>query len=408
MKILLLGLISVIFIIKLVVNLLEYQNRNAIIPKSVSDVYEREEYLNWKNYQNDNLKLNTIKLIVAYIVTMTIFSFNIHYLLVDFSKQLFAVMMLQFLFIFLILGIINLVYEVIFDYYKTFKIEEKYGFNKTTPKLFVRDNLIKFIAFLILEAGLMVFLNQVYLSTENFYLFLGMTFLAVLIFILLGPFLFKLGSKLFNKSVLLSEGSLKNKITEYTTKVNFPINNIYVIDASKRSTKANAYFTGFGKRRRIVLFDTLIDQLSEEEIVSVLAHEVGHGKHKHMLKSIPFSLLTALIMLIGIYVLVSNQEISVSFGFKESNFLFGTLMFFELFPLIVIFMGMFRNIFSRKYEYQADHYAATTYSKEKIISALKIMARNNLSSLTPHPLNVLIYASHPPLYLRVERIAEVS
>ena len=408
MKILLLGLISVIFIIKLVVNLLEYQNRNAIIPKSVSDVYEREEYLNWKNYQNDNLKLNTIKLIVAYIVTMTIFSFNIHYLLVDFSKQLFAEMMLQFLFIFLILGIINLVYEVIFDYYKTFKIEEKYGFNKTTPKLFVRDNLIKFIAFLILEAGLMVFLNQVYLSTENFYLFLGMTFLAVLVFILLGPFLFKLGLKLFNKSVLLSEGSLKNKITEYTTKVNFPINNIYVIDASKRSTKANAYFTGFGKRRRIVLFDTLIDQLSEEEIVSVLAHEVGHSKHKHMLKSIPFSLLTALIMLIGIYVLVSNQEISVSFGFKESNFLFGTLMFFELFPLIAIFMGMFRNIFSRKYEYQADHYAATTYSKEKIISALKIMARNNLSSLTPHPLNVLIYASHPPLYLRVERIAEVS
>ncbi len=401
MKILFLILITLVFVTKLLSKLLDYQTRNALIPENVKDVYDEKEYLNWKNYQRDNLKLATIQLAIGYLVTMLLFGFNFHQWLFALVAKLSNEMMVQYLLIFLVLGVIGLLYKVFFDLYKTFIIEEKYGFNKTTLKLFIRDNLIKFVLFLFAEAGIMTFLNKIYLGFDNIYLFLVISLAVAFFFIIIGPFLFKLISKLFNKTVPLEDGSLKDKIIEYTTKVNFPIANIYVIDASKRSKKANAYFTGYGRKRRIVLFDTLIEQLSETEIVAVLAHEAGHAKYRHLLKLKPLSLLAVLLIFIGIYMLVSFDQVSRAFGFFNSNFLFAALLFFELFPLLAIFTGLLTNSISRRFEYQADNYAAKTTSKEAMVSALKTLSRNNLINLTPHPINVLIFASHPPLFKRV-------
>lgn len=407
MKILFLGLISLVFIIKIVIKRLEYKNRDAQIPESVKDVYDEKEYLHWKNYKTDNLKLETVELVIEYIFIMLLFSLNIHHLLYNFANKLIDELFLQYLIIFLILGWIGLIYEAFFDYYKTFTIEEKYGFNKTTPKLFVRDYTIKFIFMLLIEAGLMTFLNKVY-NSFDVSLFLTISLGVMFFFILIAPFLMKFISKIFNKLTPLPEGSLKDKIIEYITKVKFPIDNVFVVDASKRSTKANAYFTGYGKKRRIVLYDTLIEQLTEEEIVAVLAHEAGHAKRKHIVKLIPFSLLTGLIMLVGIFVLVANKQVSTAFGFEDSNFFFGALLFFEMFPLIAIFSGSLSNYFSRRFEFQADNYAATTYSPLDMVSALKKISKNNLSNLTPHPLTVFVYDSHPPLNKRVEEILKIK
>lgn len=408
MKLVLLSLVSLVFILKVIIKILDYKNRNASIPENVKDVYNQDEYLNWRNYKMDNLKLSTFQLVISFLVIMVLLIFNIHFLLFDFISKYSDSLIIKFLFILLILDLIELFFDSFFEYYQTFTIEEKYSFNKTTPKLFIKDKVIKFIAMLIVETGLIYALYSVYTSFTNVYLFLVISLAIVFSIILIIPLLFPLVSKLFNKMTPLEDGPLKTEIINYTNKVNFPIQNVFVVDASKRSTKANAYFMGYGKKRRIVLFDTLINQLSTEEIVAVLAHEVGHAKGKHIFKQIPLSLFGSLLVLGGIFLLVSNSSVSVAFGFPNSNFLFSALLFFELFPLINIFSGLISNSFSRRYEYQADYYAATTYSKEEIISALKMIAKNNLSNLSPHPLLVLIYASHPPLSKRIEAVNNIN
>ncbi len=404
MKYIFISLIILVYIINMFIIYLQYKSRNNPLKENVSDVYDKDRYSEWKNYKIDKLKLKSISTTTVFLITIILYTFNLHFYIFEFVNDLTNNMFLEYLLILLILSLISFVVDIIFNYYETFIIEEKYNFNKLTKKLFVRDTIIKVTLGLILEVSLLFFLGKLFNSFDNVYLFLTIALSIVFIFILLMPLLQPIFSKIFNKTTPLEEGKLKDKILNYANSVNFPVENIYVIDASKRSSKSNAYFLGYGKKRRIVLFDTLTHNMSDEEIVAVLAHEAGHAKHKDFLRLLPLTLLTLTIILVSLFFLVSFDQVSISFNFNEANFLFGALLFFEIFPLIGFMTGIITNAFSRKIEYSADKFSKETYSKEKLISALKSLSNNNLVDLSPHPIIVLLNYSHPPLDKRIERI----
>jgi len=209
---------------------------------------------------------------------------------------------------------------------------------------------------------------------------------------------------LFNKQTPLEEGELRTAINNFADKVGFKLDNIFVIDGSKRSTKANAYFTGLGAKKRIVLYDTLIKDLGTEEIVAVLAHEVGHNKKKHVIQGLLISLIQTGIVLFIFSLLIDNPNLSNALGVKNPNFHIGLIAFGILYSPVSFVLGIFMNVLSRKNEYQADRFAAEHYKPEALASALKKLSVNNLSNLTPHKAYVFFHYSHPTLLQRLAHL----
>jgi STE24 endopeptidase len=213
---------------------------------------------------------------------------------------------------------------------------------------------------------------------------------------------------LFNKQTPLKEGELRDAIESFAQKTGYSLKNIYVIDGSKRSTKANAYFSGLGPKKRIVLYDTLISDLSEEEIVAVLAHEIGHYKKRHTLQGLFIGTIQTGIMLFIFSLFVKMPELSQALGAEEASFHMGLIAFGILYSPLSFILGILSNLVSRKNEYQADAYAAENHSSDALISGLKKLSKNNLSNLTPHPLYVFFHYSHPTLLQRIEAMKEIS
>lgn len=405
MKILLLSLITVVFIINITLKLLELKQAKKPLPLNVQDIYDEEKYAKWQSYQSDRFKVALIYSVTTFIIAIVLFGFNLHSVVFNFITSLTSNLYLQTLLVATFVSFLG-IFTTVIDFYETFVVEEKYGFNKTTKKLFVKDTLIKFVLVTVLLATFVFLLNILYDAFNNVYIFLAVALGVTVLLILLMPILQPLFSRLFNKMTPMEPCSLKDKIIAYAEEVSFPVTNIYVVDASKRSSKANAYFLGFGKKKRIVLFDTLIENLSEEEIVAVLAHEVGHSKHKHIVKLMPFSLLTIALMLVTLFYFVSLDEVASAFNVTNLTFIFGLLLFQEIFPLLGYLTNMMNNALSRKYEYEADRYVAVTYRKTEIIGALKALTKSNMSNLNPHRLNVFLNHSHPPLHKRIGALEE--
>src|SRR5690606_22151483 len=213
---------------------------------------------------------------------------------------------------------------------------------------------------------------------------------------------------LFNKQSPLPEGSLRDKIEAYAKQVGFKLDNIFVIDGSKRSTKANAYFSGFGKEKRITLYDTLVKDLEEEEIVSVLAHEVGHYKKKHVIFNLTAAVITTGITLWLLSLFIDNPLLSQALGISQPSFHIGLIAFGILYSPISEITGLVMNYLSRKFEYQADDYARNTYGEAGLISGLKKLSRTSLSNLTPHPAYVFMHYSHPTLLQRYRYLRKVA
>jgi STE24 endopeptidase len=228
--------------------------------------------------------------------------------------------------------------------------------------------------------------------------------LMTLIIVFMNLFYSKLIVPLFNKQTPLEEGSLKSKIETYAQKVGFELNNIFVIDGSKRSTKANAYFSGFGKEKRVTLYDTLIKDLEEEEIVAVLAHEVGHYKRKHIVFNLAASVLVLGFTLFILSLFINNPEVATAIGVSQPSFHAALIGFGILYSPISELTSLLMNFLSRKFEYQADDYAKNTFASNPLISALKKLSKNNLSNLTPHPAYVFMHYSHPPLFRRIKNL----
>ena len=373
------------------------------IPEKLADVYDEEAYKKSQAYKKENAKFSTITSLFSMSVTM-LFFFLAGFKFVDdlarnYTKNPILVALLFF-------GIILLGSDILttpFSYYQTFVIEEKFGFNKSTKKIFWTDKLKGWLMSIILGGGILSIIMLFYqYSGADFWIY---TWVLIAVFtVFMNLFYAKLIVPIFNKQTPLGEGELKTAIENYAQKVGFTLQNIFVIDGSKRSTKANAYFSGFGSQKRITLYDTLINDLETEEIVAVLAHEVGHYKRKHIIFNLIVSLLLTGFMLYLVSLFISSPLLSSALSVSIPSFHIGLIAFGILYSPISEITGLFMNYVSRKFEYQADDYAKNTFDGRYLVSSLKKLSKNSLSNLTPHPAYVFVQYSHPTLLQRIENL----
>lgn len=382
---------------------LNYSNRNASIPEEVNDIYDEKDYKKWLNYTMERFKFSEIVSGIDTLIMLLFLIFGVFVIFDDISKELFMNYRLQILAFLFIYQIITFVFGIYPSYYSTFVIEEKYGFNKTTIKTFIIDKIKGFILTVIFGGGL-VFL-MIVIDSHAGNMFFVYAWLAVSFFLVfVNVFYTTLIVPIFNKLVPLEEGELKDGISEFASSVGYEISKISVMNASKRSSKLNAFFVGMGKTKRVVLYDTLIEKMSKEEIIAVLAHEIGHGKHKHFLFGITQLIINLFIYISLFGLLISYDPFGSAFGFDGANFGFSFVMFFLLATPINVLLNFISSVFTRKHEYQADAFAAKNYGKEPMITALKVLAKENFSNLTPHPLYVKLTYSHPPIKDRIKAI----
>ena len=290
-----------------------------------------------------------------------------------------------------------------FNYYHTIVIEEKYAFNETTTRTFILDKIKSWLMIIVIGGLLLSLIVWFYETTGDVFWLYAWGIIAIFSFFM-NLFYARLIVPLFNKQTPLEEGSLRSKIESYANKVGFKLNKVFVIDGSKRSTKANAYFSGFGKEKRITLYDTLIKDLEEDEIVAVLAREVGHYKKMHIVFNLIATIATTGFTLWLLSLFIGNSLLSEALHVSQPSFHIGLIAFGVLYSPISEITGLVMNFISRKFEYQADDYARYTFDGPPLISALKKLSKNSLSNLTPHPSYVVAYYSHPTLLQRFKNL----
>lgn len=392
------------YVLDLIVESLNLKYASPILPEEFQGYYDADKYTQSQNYLKDRTNFSLLKdtifisVIVAFIL---IGGFNF---LDNFARSFgFGPIATGLVFA----GILLLASQIIgipFSAYRTFVIEEKYDFNRTTAKTFVSDILKSWILGALI--GGIVFAGVVWFFDKMGRWAWLYCWIGVVIFQLFLTFIAPVAiMPLFNKFVPLENAELKSTIENYARSQDFKIKGIFKIDASKRSTKSNAFFTGFGKYRRIALFDTLIQKHSIDELVSVLAHEIGHYKKRHIIKMIILSILSAGLMFFILSFFINNKALFAAFKMEEVS-VYASLVFFGFLYIPISFiLSIFTNFLSRKYEYEADLFAASTYKKpEAMILALKKLVVDNLANLTPHPLKVFLHYNHPPALERIDAI----
>ena len=388
--------------------ILEYindKNWKTDIPKNMNAFYAKEKYEKARKYSIEKGKISFISSTFSLILVLLLLWFEGYGFIDSFISTKYDGLFIQSGLFFLVLMILNDLIKLPFEYYFTFIIEEKYGFNKTTIRTFLTDKIKKYILAILIGGGILA--GTIYLFSyvnNSFWLWLwtGMS----IFLILTNMFYAELIVPIFNKLKPLNNGSLKNKIEAYSKKVGYSLSKIYVIDGSKRSSKANAFFSGLGSRKTIALYDTLIEKHSEDELVAVLAHEVGHYKKKHILTSLILSILQLGLMCFLFELCLNEENISKALGSDKVVFHLGLVGFGILYSPIGTIVGIFMNILSRKNEFEADEYAKKTFEGSSLELALKKLSVDNLTNLYPHPLYVFIHYSHPPLLKRLEALSK--
>lgn len=408
-------IISLVIFNYLFSNLLDYMNHRNWkdeIPNELKDFYDKEKYKKAKNYALSKNKISLFSSSLSFLLVISLIVFNGYGIIDQFvsfnlSKS-FESLQISSNFIqsgvfFLILFILNSIISIPFSYYNTFVIEEKFGFNKTTKLTFFID-IIKSTLLSFFIGGILLFLALYLYENLNdgfwLWLWIGLSLLMILI----NMFYADLIVPIFNKLTPLDDGELRNKIEKYSNDVGYLLKNIYVIDGSKRSTKANAFFSGLGPRKTIALYDTLIEKHTENELLAVLAHEVGHFKKKHIFSGLIMSIIQIGIMSFFFELCLKLPEISIALGGLESSFHLGLVGFSIIFSPISILSGIIMNYNSRKNEFEADAYAKETFNGEDLSLALKKLSVDSLSNIYPHPLYVFFHYSHPPLIQRLRAL----
>jgi STE24 endopeptidase len=388
--------------------LLEYLNSTRWsdnLPEEVRGIYNEEKYQQQQAYEKANFRFSMISssfsfLVVLLMVLCTGFSW-VNKLALSVSEQPIITALVFFGILLLASDLLNTPFSV----YDTFVIEQKFGFNKTTPKIFVLDKLKGWLLGAIIGGGLLALIIYIYRQTgQYFWIYAWIVISAFSILMVL--FYSNLIVPMFNRQTPLSEGELKSAIEDFANKVGFKLDNIYVIDGSKRSTKANAYFTGLGAKKRIVLYDTLINDLTTGELVAVLAHEIGHYKRHHVIWNLLLGILQTGIVLFLFSLFVGSSELSAALGVQTPSFHIGLIAFGILYSPISMVTGLAINLFSRKNEYQADAFAARNFDANELASALKKLSVKNLSNLQPHPAYVFVHYSHPTLLQRLKALKQ--
>lgn len=399
----LISILLVKFMLDTLLNHLNAKHFNDTVPEEVSNVYDINEYKKSQSYKKVNHNFTIVTSSFSLIVTLCFFFFNGFSLVDNIARKFSDNIIIITLIFFGILMIGSTIINIPFSLYKTFVIEEGFGFNKMNKKTFFLDKLKGLLMSTILGGGILALITWFHEFT-GVYFWLYTWGLITLFSIVVNMFYSKLIVPLFNKQTPLENGELKEAITKYTDSVGFKLNDIFVINGSKRSTKANAYFSGFGSQKRITLYDTLINDLNNDEIVAVLAHEVGHYKKKHIIFNLTASVIITGITLFILSLFINTPLFSLALGVSTPSFHMGLISFGILYSPMSELTGMFMNYMSRKFEYQADNYAKKTYAGEPLISSLKKLSKNSLSNLTPHSLYVFIHHSHPTLTNRIKNL----
>ena len=377
------------------------------VPEPLKDVYVEEEYQKSQAYKKENYRFSLISSTFSFLVTMAFFLFK-GFAWVDGIARGVGSSNVTVALVFF--GIIMLGSDILntpFSFYRTFVIEEKYGFNKSTKRLFFIDKIKGWMLSIIIGGAVLAVILWFFEKTGPRFWVYTWVFIGVFT-VFMTLFYSTWIVPLFNKQTPLEEGPLKTAINRFADKVGFSLKNIYVIDGSKRSTKANAYFSGFGGKKRIVLYDTLFDDLDQEEIVAWLVHEIGNYKKKHVIFNLISSLVITGITLYIFSLFIENSVLSEALSVSTPSFHIGLITFGILYSPISEVTGILMNYISRRFEYQADNYARDTYKAEPLISSLKKLSRNSLSNLTPHKVNVFVHYSHPTLYQRILNLQSVT
>ena len=395
-----------------ILDYLNHKNWKDEIPKELKDFYDKKKYKQAKLYALSKNKIGLLSSTISFLLVVSLLVFNgygyIDQLVNSFNLNLFLPFEINNSFtksgvFFLILFILNLIISIPFSYYNTFVIEENFGFNKTTKSTFFFD-IIKSSILSILIGGFLLFLTLYLYNSLRYrfwlYLWIGLSLLMVLI----NMFYADLIVPIFNKLTPLENGDLRKKIENYSKEVGYLLKNIYVIDGSKRSTKANAFFSGLGPRKTIALYDTLIEKHTENELVAVLAHEVGHFKKKHVFSGLLMSVIQIGVMAFFFELCLKLPEISLALGGSGVSFHLGLIGFSIIFSPISLMSGILMNYISRKNEFEADSYAKETYNGDDLSLALKKLSVDSLSNIYPHPLYVFFHYSHPPLIKRLRAL----
>ena len=402
-----LGIITFDFVLEQVLDYINLKASNSTVPPEISSFYNEEKYRKSLEYKKTLTRFSFLTSSFSFIISFLILSLGGFGYLDTLLRPYFDNEVWLSLAYFGLMYVVSDVINIPFQWYSTFVIDERFGFNKTTPKTFIIDKIKGYVLTAVVGGVLIGLLLYLILNIgAEFWLY----FWGVAALFIFGANMFytSLILPLFNKLTPLEDGDLKSAIKNYSATVNFPLDNIFVIDGSKRSNKANAFFSGIGKKKKIVLYDTLINNHTTDELVAVLAHEVGHFKKKHIVLSFILSILQVGVMLYVMSLMIYNENLSLALGAEQLGIHLNLLAFGMLYSPISKLLGIAMNVLSRKNEFEADAYAAETYNGEALGTALKKLSVDNLSNLYPHPAYVFVNYSHPPLLTRLAAIKKAA
>ena len=396
------------YLLSSISSILDIKNITPTIPSDFKKAYDQEKYILSQDYLKARTSFGLFSSSFSLILIMIVIHSDIFGLLDQFVRGQSDSYILQGL---LFIGIIYFFQDIVslpFSIYHTFVIEERFGFNKTTLNLFIIDKIKGYAIFIVLGSIVITPILYFFHVYGDIGWLIAWSILTAFM-IAVQPLFVHVIAPMFNKFTPLEEGELRSAIEKYTAKVNFPLARIDIMDGSKRSAHSNAYFTGFGKSRRIAIFDTLVEKHSTNEIVSVVAHEVGHYKLKHVLQGTILGIIETGIMLFAFNLIMNDISLFQVFGVSQLSVHAGIVFFSMLYAPVSMFTSIVTTAISRKNEYEADKYSYdTTNNREALVSMLIGLSANNLSHLTPHPLKVFLSYSHPPVVDRIKAVNQYS
>ncbi|MEO1054067.1 MAG: M48 family metallopeptidase [Bacteroidota bacterium] len=405
-----LGIVAFDFLFSNILDYINLKSEKHKVPDEMKEYYDEEKYAKAIDYHRTHTRFSFLTSTIGFVASFAMLALGGFGYVDSLLRPYFDNPIVLSLAFFGVLSLASDILTLPFQLYGTFVIEERFGFNKTTAKTFILDKIKGYILAAILGGLLIsVLLYLIGMLGADFWLYFWGV--AIAFMLLANMFFTSWVLPLFNKLTPLEDGELKEAIENYSRKVKFPLDNIFVIDGSKRSNKSNAFFSGIGKKKKIVLYDTLIKNHSTEELVAVLAHEVGHFKKKHVIYGFGISMLQIGLTLFIMSLMILNQNVSIALGStvsageaSQAVIHLNLLAFGILYSPISRIMSIFGNVFSRKNEFEADAYAAQTYKGEALLKALKKLSVDNLSNLFPHKAYVFFHYSHPPLLERLKAI----
>ncbi len=401
-KLLSLLLYAAAFLYRLLLSFLDWRSKDNPVPENVRDVYDGEKYARWLKYHGETCALDLVETVTEFVIYFALLAFDVLPRLAPSGNvYLAAVEVLLFVLV------LDAVAGAVFSYVGSMVIDEKYGFNKRTMKTFVIDQIRSFLISGVLTLGMVCLFILIYEALGDWTLLL---FSGIMALFLLGlAALHPVFSKLFNKFTPMPDGELREKLTALLTANGYTVRQIQVMDGSRRDSRANAYFSGFGKMKTIVLYDTLLDTMTTDEIVAVFAHELGHGLHKDTLRSMPLSVLQVVVIVLAVWLTVRTGVLYPDFGFAGVNYGFAYVLvsIVEL-PLLTPLLSLMSNALTRRAEYRADAHAVKEGCGRDLVTALKKLSSDSLSDLAPSPLLVKLYYSHPTLSQRIAAIEKAD